>query len=456
MKWWIKFLKEYEDADSKKHLKDSVFEVDEEVGKSLIALKIAEKTEAPKEGDVKELFDKVAESFKDLAAQTVKTALAEIEVGVRKRIPAVPIDERERKMQGFKNETEYFKAVMQACAPGGHVDKRLIIEKGDPSGHNTGVESEGGILVPETISDEMMEIMLGDDSFESQTDQRTTTSNNLNLKGFLQTGHSLHQRNAGFVTYWADEADQYTASMLKFQTLRLELRKIIGAAYVTDEEMSDSSFAWGSELSKRAADSFKFQINGAMIDGTGAGMPEGIMYAPATKTCPIVNAQENNILHANIRKMWALMHPELRSGAVWLVHPDMEEILETISFMDDTSSRVPVYLPAGGISGKGYATLKGRPVIATQHCHSLGEYGDIILVNWRPYITLRKAGEGVKRSSSIHVRFMYDEMVFKFSTRVDGQSGWRHPIQDKHGTATRGHAVILAARQASGETSSGL
>lgn len=456
MKWWIKFLKEYEDADGKKHLKDSVFEVDEEVGKSLIALKYAEKTEAPKEGDVEKLFEKVAKTFEELAQKTVESVVASLDEGVRKRIPAVPIDEREKKMLGFKSETEYYKAVMAACSPGGQVDKRLIIEKGEPSGASTAVDSEGGVLVPEIMAEEMMEMMLGDDSFESQTDQRTTTSNNLKIKGFLQTGHAASQRNAGIVSYWADEADEYTASKMKFTDIRLELRKLTAAAYVTDEELSDSTFSWGSQLNKRAGDSFKFQINGALIDGTGAGMPEGILYSPATIQAAIDTAQENSVSHANIRRMYALMHPDLRSSAVWLCHPDVEELLETISFMDEVSSRYPVYMPPGGISERGYGTLKGRPVISTQHCHSLGQYGDLIFVSWRPYITLRKAGEGIKRATSIHVRFMYDEQVFKFSTRIDGQSGWRHPIEDKHGGTTRSHAVVLGARQAAGETSSGL
>lgn len=456
MQWWVKFLKDYEDADNKKHLKDSVFEVTEEVAKGLISLKIAEKCEAPKEADVEKLFEKVADSFKELAEKTVKSCIAEIDLGVRKRIPAVPIDEREKKMHGFKSETEYYKAVMAACSPGGQVDKRLVIEKGDPSGASTAVDSEGGILVPEIMSDEMMDIMLGDDSFESQTDKRTTSSNNLKIKGFLKTGHSAQQRNAGIVSYWMDEADAYTASMMKFVDIRLELRKLGAAAYVTDEEISDSTMSWGSELNARAADSMKFQINGALIDGTGVGMPEGILYGPATKECPIAVGQENSILHANIRRMWALLNPESRSRAVWLVHPDLEELLETISFMDDVSNRTPVYMPAGGISGRGYGTLKSRPVIASQHCHSLGEYGDIILVDWSQYITLRKQGEGMKRASSVHVRFLYDEQVFKFSTRIDGQSAWRHPIEDKHGGTTRSHCVVLGARQASGETSSGL
>lgn len=456
MKWWIKFLKDFEDSEGKKFTKDMVFETTEAIANGLIALKIAEKTEAPKEADVEKLFDTLGDTMKDLVEKTIEKTVKEIDGAVRKKVPAVPIDEREKGMHGFKSVTEYFQAVKNASTPGGIVDKRLHVEKGDPTGASTAVDSEGGALVPEIISAEMMDVMLGDDAFESQTDQRTTTSNNLKIKGFNITGHSEQQRNAGIVSYWMDEADAYTASMMKFNDIRLEIHKLGALAYVTEEELSDSTLNWGSQLLNRAADSMKFKINGALIDGTGAGQPEGILNGPATKICPIVDGQENDIKHANIRRMWALLNPASRSRAVWLCHPDMEERLETISFMDETSSRFPVYMPPGGLSGSGYGTLRGRPVIPSQHCHSLGEYGDLILVDWSQYITLRKQGEGIKRATSIHVRFLYDEQVFKFSTRIDGQSGWRFPIEDKHGGTTRGHVVVLGPRQASGETSSGL
>ena len=62
-----------------------------------------------------------------------------------------------------------------------------------------------------------------------------------------------------------------------------------------------------------------------------------------------------------------------------------------------------MYIPAGGLSEKPYATLFGRPVIPLEQCNAAGEVGDIILADIGQYLMIDKGG--VKAASSIHVRF---------------------------------------------------
>jgi HK97 family phage major capsid protein len=150
------------------------------------------------------------------------------------------------------------------------------------------------------------------------------------------------------------------------------------------------------------------------------------------------------------------MLPELRAGAEWLVHPNLYEQLEYITFKDQTSSQVPIFLPANGMVSAPFGTLKGRPVRPFEFCSDLGQLGDILFVNWGMYITLLKAGKSrIQTASSMHVRFLYDEMAYKSNFRIDCMSMLPAPIEDFNGTTKRSAFVTLTARRSEG-TSSGL
>ena len=55
---------------------------------------------------------------------------------------------------------------------------------------------------------------------------------------------------------------------------------------------------------------------------------------------------------------------------------------------------------------------------------------------------------GMKAASSIHVRFLYDENVFRFIYRVDGKPIWNKPLTPYKGSASVSPFVTLAKRNA--------
>jgi HK97 family phage major capsid protein len=64
-------------------------------------------------------------------------------------------------------------------------------------------------------------------------------------------------------------------------------------------------------------------------------------------------------------------------------------------------------------------TIKGRPVKPIEHAAKLGDAGDIVLADMSQYLLATKGG--VKTASSMHILFLYDEMAFRVTYRVDGQ-----------------------------------
>ena len=103
-------------------------------------------------------------------------------------------------------------------------------------------------------------------------------------------------------------------------------------------------------------------------------------------------------------------------------------------------------VPAGGLSEKPYATLFGRPVLPLEQCSAIGEVGDIVLADLGQYLMIDKGG--VKQAQSIHVRFIYDESVFRFIYRCDGQPIWNKALTPYKGSASVSPFVALAKRNA--------
>jgi hypothetical protein len=61
----------------------------------------------------------------------------------------------------------------------------------------------------------------------------------------------------------------------------------------------------------------------------------------------------------------------------------------------------------------------------------------------------------LKTSISLHVKFLIDEVVFKFVMRVDGKPTWASPITPYNSMQTRSPFLALAQRRTHGFFSPG-
>jgi hypothetical protein len=62
---------------------------------------------------------------------------------------------------------------------------------------------------------------------------------------------------------------------------------------------------------------------------------------------------------------------------------------------------------------------------------------------------IQRASPGLKCKStavSAHVQFISDQLVFRFTLRVDGMPGWASPVTAFNGSGQRSPFVALAAR----------
>lgn len=356
------------------------------------------------------------------------------EIEEKPEVKTAPKNE-ERK---FKTFGEQLMATYRASMPGGQVDNRLTTRAA--SGLNESNPSDGGFLVQQDFVSELLKRTYETGILASKVKKIpiSTSANGLKINAVDEDSRANGSRFGGVQTYWEGEADKLAGSKPKFRVLELSLKKLTGLCYATDELLQDTA-ALESVIRQAFAEEFGFKIDDAILTGTGAGEPLGILNSSSLVTVAKESNQAEKITVENLIKMWNRVWSRSRNNAVWFINQEIEPYLYTLKI-----GTTPVYVPAGGLSEKPYGTLFGRPVIPLEQCSALGEVGDIILADLNQYLLIDKGG--INAQSSIHVRFLYDENVFRFIYRVDGQPIWNKPLTPYKGTATQSPFVALAKR----------
>ena len=333
---------------------------------------------------------------------------------------------------------EQLLAAYRAAMPGGHTDERLSTRAA--SGLNESTPSDGGFLVQQDFVKELLKRTYETGILASKVKKIpiSTNANGLKINAVDEDSRANGSRWGGVQTYWEAEADEHTGSKPKFRQMELSLKKLTGLCYATDELLQDAA-ALEAVIRQAFAEEFGFKMDDAILSGSGEGEPLGILNSGALVKVEKEKDQKDIITVENLIKMWNRLWSKSRANAVWYINQEIEPYLYTLKLGDK-----PVYIPAGGISEKPYGTIFGRPVVPLEQCNAAGEVGDIILADVGQYLLIDKGG--IKAASSIHVRFLYDENVFRFIYRVDGKPIWNKPLAPYKGKATVSPFITLDKR----------
>lgn len=383
---------------------------------------------------------------------------------VKKVDVAIVEDETDKQAKGnpFKSFGEFLQAVRGFNQ--GNIDKRLLTMRssdpldeagfnvakamGDafvgslpavkaaPSGIGESLPQAGGLLVGSDRNTSILSRVYDSSQLLSRIAMDTVGQNSNGMTYYVEaeTSRATGSRRGGVRFYWAAENSAVTTSAPTFAEMELKLKKAAAAVYVTEEQLQDTP-ALESYVMRIMPEEIRFGVEDSIINGTGTGQPLGILNA----NCLVTASKEANqtaktITAKNIVGMWARLWSRSVMNAVWIVNQDVFPQLFALSVPVGTGGQL-VYMPPGGISGAPYGTLFGRPVIVHESSATLGTVGDIILADLREYQGIEKGG--IQSASSIHVRFLEGESVYRFIYRVDGQPAWRAALTPfKAGTAT--------------------
>lgn len=357
-----------------------------------------------------------------------------------KQRPTVQVMDKER----FGSLGQQLSAVMRAGLPGGHADPRLF----NATGLGESVPSDGGFLVQQDFTTELLRDVFATGRLASMC-RRITLSGNANsikINGVDETSRVAGSRGGGVRGYWVDEAAEKTASKPKFRKIELSLKKLIGLCYATDE-LLDDAMALEGYIRDGFVSEFGFLVDDAIVNGTGAGQPLGVLNAGCLVSVAAETGQAAaTVLAENVIKMQSRLFASSMNEAVWLINQNVLPQLYTMSVAVGTGGQL-VYMPPGGLSGSPYGNLLGRPVMPIEQCATLGTVGDIILADFRNGYILAEKG-GISSDMSIHVKFVYDESVFRFVLRIDGQPVRASALTPYKGGAsdTQSHFIALATR----------
>lgn len=358
----------------------------------------------------------------------------------------VSVGENRAKGKPWESFGHFLQAVKRAA------DKTLSREEWDPrleyrapSGMSVMTPSDGGFLVGTDMALDLTVMGMSQTTLAQRCRRIPISgpSNGITLTTIDQSSRANGSRWGGVRAYWRAEADSVTATAPKFRQVEMKLQDLMALAYATDELLSDAA-ALGSVIRTAFAEEFAFVLDDAIMNGTGAGTPLGILTAPALISVAKETAQAaTTLVTENVIKMWSRCHGRSRLNAVWFINQDIEPQLHTMTLNVGTGG-VPVYMPANGLANGQFSTLYGRPVIPTEFNATLGTVGDIVLADLSQYLLIEKGG--VQVAESIHVRFINGENTFRFMARYNGQPLWHAALTPFKGSSTTSPFVAVATR----------
>jgi len=302
------------------------------------------------------------------------------------------------------------------------------------SGLSETVPADGGLLVGTDRQSSIMERVYSTGELLQRIPMMPISgnSNGTSIPGVDETSRADGSRSGGILSYWEGEGQKPTGSKPTFKNVNLKLNKLMALVYATDELLMDAS-ALESWIMSKLPDELRFKAEDAVLNGTGAGMPLGMLESPALVSVTKEKGQDaDTLLAENIINMY-----KRRAGSagnyIWLHNQNAEAQLFQMALSVGTGGQL-VYMPPGGLSASPYAQILGRPDIATEYNPALGDVGDLMFINPREYQMIEKGG--IQGASSIHVRFEYGEKVFRFIWRVDGRPLWHSAVAPFKGSST--------------------
>lgn len=342
----------------------------------------------------------------------------------------------------FGTLAENLRAIANYYSPEREMDKRLIRA---PLGHNETDASAGGFLVQTDFASTIWKRAFELSPLVGQTTKIpiSTNANGIKIPAVVDDSRKNGSRWGGVRMHWVAEGETVPTSGVKIRQIELDLKKIMGVWNITEEILEDASVletiayqAFSEELS--------FSLADAIFSGDGVGKPLGFMNSPAKVTVAKESGQAaKTIVKENVDNMYSRLWPRSIGRAAWFYNPDVWPQFNRMAVNVGTGG-VPVFLPPGGINGQPYGSLYGIPMFPIEHAETLGTEGDLCLLDLSQYLLADKSG--AKFSSSMHVRFVYDEATFKVTYRVDGRSAWNAPVTPYKGTNTLSPFITLATR----------
>lgn len=393
--------------------------------------KFGAEVETPRTVDAK--VKALAEETMNRLVEKLLTQMEVKQTGKRPDIRVSPDNVLDDPTDGFKTGAEFYKCVQKASTGQG-VDQRLLLRL-KANGGSENINADGGYATPVQYATTIFNDIISQDSLLNQCFTIPMESNSMKLPALNYT----KQGSFGVQAYWEGEAAPIPPSKAAYRQPQLVLNKLTVLTPVTSELLEDG-IAVESTINYLAKEAMTYKINDAIIVGTGAGQPVGIVGHPST-----VNLARQTALSVTFNDVTGMdsAYNGDDERAMWLI--SKVDVNPKLLQIQDPGGRALYFAPGTFGDVKGPANMLGNRIRPIINCPALGNSGDIILWDPKSYVIGYKS-TGVQKAMSIHVYFLTDEVAYRWTFRMDGRP-WRDTtLQAAKSTAAYSAAVTLATK----------
>ena len=298
----------------------------------------------------------------------------------------------------------------------------------------------GGYVIPPQFMTELLTIA-AEEGFVEQMCKilpmttRTAEWPMLDITTAYAAGTSPYFGNILF--NWQPEAQTINETEPQFRMSRFEAWDLVGYTVSSNQLLQDNGVGVDALLTQLFGAAITWYSEYAFFNGLGAGasMPLGILNAPAT-----IQQSRSIPGHFTMRDAASMLgHLQIRSwdNCCWVIHQSV--IPELIQMMDPSSNHL-VWLNTFGDGPKNMgplamklpqAFLNGRALYITEKVPSVGNTGDVTLVDFSRYVIGNRMDMTIDVSP--HYRFQNNQLTWRVIRRVDGKPWINGPVTDAQG-----------------------
>ena len=272
----------------------------------------------------------------------------------------------------------------------------------------TGVDSEGGYLVPEEWAAELMRLM-ADVSVVRGLASTITTASDRNIP--VSTARATFG--------WHDEEAPTPEGQPVFGNVVIGAHKGGGIIKVSEELLQDSAYDIAGTLSADAADEFNEMEESAFLTGDGVGKPTGLFnttavagqsvtgYQGAASAAPVVTFEDTIETYYSLKKGY-------RSNASWILGDGIEKMMRKIKDSDGQY----IWQPSVALDKPN--TLHGRPIANSDFAPAPAVNAkSIIFGDISYYRIVDRLSRVMQRLNELYAE--NGQIGFRFIKRLDGK-----------------------------------
>jgi len=321
-----------------------------------------------------------------------------------------------------------------------------MIHKTAGDGMTVGADDSLGALIPPTLN-----TMLLDAAMETAVIRPMATVIPIStlqiqldkLKDYDRSGGLIY---GGLYAVWSAENASLTASQPKHEVISLNLHALHILAYASHQALRFAPFDLGGYLLPKMASAITWKEEDGFINGSGSGMPLGVLNAPAKVELTKQTGQSttaNKLVTANVDQMIARIKIEKMASTCFMYNrPDLYEYLVALSRPVGTGGQMALLYSPISVADSRTAQLCGLPCIDSEHVPAAAAAGAMFITDWSQYI-IADDRMGAEIAQSMHLKFDYGQNAYRIIKYVDGQPSNTSAFTRFKGTNTTSSIIAM-------------